>query len=94
MAAPRLSPLPPGRAYLPVGNGGGEGGGVLVTGIYLGFGVWDLVLFLFLSFVGKSFVDQHHRDIILDGIEQMAGFTDQTISCLIQEDIPFTFWTS
>jgi len=52
------------------------------------------VLVLFFSFARKSFVDQHHRNIILDGIEQVAGFADQTISCSVQEDISFTFRTS
>ncbi len=49
--------------------------------------------FLFLSFVWKGFIDQHDRDIILDGIEQVAGFADQAISGSIQEDISFTFRT-
>jgi hypothetical protein len=52
-----------------------------------------LVLFLFFSFVGKRFVNQHHGDIILNGIEQATGFADQTIPLSIQENISLTFGT-
>jgi hypothetical protein len=51
-----------------------------------------LVFILLFSFVGEGFIDQHHRDIVFDGIEQATGFADQTISRSIQEDISFTFW--
>jgi hypothetical protein len=67
--------------------------GILVIGIYLGFGVSNLVLVLFFSFIGERFVDQHHGDIVFNGIEQVAGFADQTIPFSIQENIPFTFRT-
>ncbi len=47
----------------------------------------------FFSLIGKSFVDQHHRDIVLDRIEQMTGLADQTIPFAIQKNISFTFRT-
>jgi hypothetical protein len=33
----------------------------------------DLPLF---SLIGKGFVDQHHGDIIFNGVEQVTGFAD------------------
>jgi hypothetical protein len=77
----------------PPGRGKGEGFGILVIGIYLGFGVSNLLLVLFFSFIGERFVDQHHRDIILNGIEQATGFADQAIPFSIQKNIPLTFRT-
>ncbi len=53
---------------------------------------WALILLF--PLIRKSFVDQHHRNIILDGIEKVTGFANQTISRSIQEDISFTFRTS
>jgi hypothetical protein len=63
-------------------------------GIYFEFGTWKLVLILLFSLIGKSFVNQHHGDIVLNGIEQLAGLADQAISFAIQENISFTFRTS
>jgi hypothetical protein len=60
-------------------------------GIYFEFGTWKLVLILLFSLIGKSFVNQHYGDIVLNGIEQLAGLADQAISFAIQENISFTF---
>jgi hypothetical protein len=68
--------------------------GILVIGSYLKFGIWNLVLILLFSLIGKSFINQHHGDIVFNRIEQVAGFADQAISCAIQKNISFTFWTS
>jgi hypothetical protein len=72
------------------------GGGILVVGIHLKFDIWYLEFgaFLLFSLIGKSFVNQHHRDIVLNGIEQATGFADQSISLAIQENVPLTFRTS
>jgi hypothetical protein len=63
--------------------------GFLVIGIYLEFS--SILLF---SLVGKSFVNQHYRDIVLNGIEQVTGFADQAISFAIQENVSLTLRTS
>jgi hypothetical protein len=52
-----------------------------------------LNLLSFLPSIGKSFINQHHRDILFNGIEEMTGFADQTIPCSIQENISLTFRT-
>jgi len=42
---------------------------ILAIEIYLGFGICNLVLTLFLSLIGKGFVNQHHGDIFFNRIE-------------------------
>jgi hypothetical protein len=51
------------------------------------------VLPSFFSLDGKSFIDQHHRDVLFNGIKKMTGFADQTIPCSIQENISLAFRT-
>jgi hypothetical protein len=57
-------------------------------------GAWNLVIivvFLIFSLIREGFIDQHHRNIIFDLIDQAARFADQPISCPLQENFPFAF---
>jgi hypothetical protein len=48
----------------------------------------------FFPLIRKSFVNQHHGDIVSNRIEQVAGFADKAISFVIQENISLTFRAS
>jgi hypothetical protein len=42
------------------------------------------------SLIREGFIDEHYRDIFPNGVNQMTGFADQSISRSVQKDIPFT----
>jgi len=59
-------------------------------GIYLKFAIWDLVLTLVISLIREGFINEHHRDIFPNRVNETTPFTDQPISCPVQENISFT----
>ena len=72
----------------PVGRGRGWGESqICLPRIYLGFDIWNLEFNLLFSLIRECFIDQHDGDILFDGIEQVAGLADQTVSIAIQENI-------
>ena len=43
--------------------------------------------------IRKGFIDKHDRDIVFNPVNQPTGLADQSISLLVQEDIPLALRT-
>jgi len=74
---PSPPPLPAARQALPGGERGSVRGRIpcLREAASAKAGEIRIALPLF-SLIGQGFVDQHHRDIIFNRVEQVTGFAD------------------